>query len=216
MTPPATGESARQVLDRVAATRDARDLAAAVHDQAIRDAKASGHPVTQIAGTLGVTNRMRLYAVIDKPDEPARPVTPTPVVFLRGAGAPGDTWARVETAVLRRGFAVVKDRQQAWYLARGGVPVVLVDFSADRPTATAGLVQAKWKTTRNRRTAGQLLPRSERERLTAQGASWLDIPVTVEDRQAELPLADPTATAQVGNDPLDPDELARAAITQLT
>lgn len=215
MTPPAAGEPARRFLDRVATTRDARDLAAAVHDQAIRDAKAAGHPVTQIAGTLGVTNRMRLYAVIDKPDEPARPVTPTPVVFLRGVGAPESTWARVETAMLRRGFAVVKDRQQAWHLARGGVPVVLVDFSADRPTATASLVKAKWKTIHLRRTAGQLLPRSERERLTAQGASWLDIPVTVEDRQAELPLADPAATAQVGNDPLDPDELARSAVTQL-
>jgi hypothetical protein len=215
MTSPPPADPARQLLDRVAATRDARDLAVAVHDQAIRDAKAAGHPVTQIAGTLGVNNRMRLYAVLDKPDENARPVTPTPVVFLRGAGAGESTWAAVETAMLRRGFAVVKDRQQAWNLARGGVPVVLVDFSATRPTATAGRVAAKWKPVPIRRTVGQLLPRNERDRLTAAGASWLDTPVTVEDRQPELPFADPAATRHVGNDPLDPDELARAAVAQL-
>jgi len=31
---------------------------------------------------------------------------------------------------------VVKDRQQAWHVARGGVPVVIVDFSTGSDTCT--------------------------------------------------------------------------------
>jgi hypothetical protein len=172
--------------------------------------------MTRIAGTLGVANRARLYAVLDKtPDEPTEPA-PTPVVFLRGAGAPPETWRDVETALHRRGLATVKDRQQAWNLARGGIPVVLVDFSVDSATATAGRVKARWKTTQHTRTAGQLLTRAERQRLDAGGAAWLDTPITVEERDSELPLTDPATQAHVHNRPLDPDELARAVITQLT
>jgi hypothetical protein len=58
-------------------------------------------------------------------------------------------------------------------------------------------------------------PRAERERLTAAGATWLDTPVTVEERDAELPLTDHATQAHVHNRPLDPDELARAVTTQL-
>ena len=159
---------------------------------------------------------MRLYGVLDKtPDELTEPA-PTQVVFLRDASTPPAIWRDVETALHRRGLTTVKDRQQAWNLARGGVPVVFVDFSADSATATAGRVNARWKTKQTTRTAGQLLARAERERLTAAGATWLDTPVTIEERDAELPLADPATQAHVNNRPLDPDELARAATTQLT
>ena len=77
------------------------------------------------------------------------------MVSLRAAGTPPQTWWEVETALHRRGLATVKDRQQAWNLARGGIPVVFVDFSADSATATAGRVKARWntkQTTRPRRT----------------------------------------------------------------
>ena len=80
----------------------------------------------------------------------------------------------------------------------------------------AGRVKARWKTKQTPRTAGQLLTRAERERLTAAGATWLDTPVTVEERDAELPLADPATQAHFDNRPLDPHELARAVTTQLT
>jgi len=90
-----------------------------------------------------------------------------------------------------RGFATVRDRQVAWNLARGGVTVVLVDFSS--PTVTVGRVKARWRTTNTARQVGQLLPRAERDRLAAEGSTWLDTPVTVEERDAELPLADPEA-----------------------
>jgi hypothetical protein len=40
--------------------------------------------------------------------------------------------------------------------------------------------------------------------------------VTIEERDTELPPADPATQAHVHNRPLDPDELARAVTTQLT
>ena len=129
MTDQLPTESPDELLPRVTQTQNLQDQAAAVHDQAIRDAKAAGHPMTQIAAALGITNRVRLYGVLDKTyDNPTAP-TPTPVVFLRGAGAPKTVWDDIETAMRRRGLMVVKDRQQAWHLARGGVTVVIVDFS---------------------------------------------------------------------------------------
>lgn len=204
------------LLRRVATTRAARDLASAVHDQAIRDAKAAGHPVTGIASTLGVTNRVRLYEVLEKSfDNPADPAA-TPVVFLRGAGAPPQTWRDVETAMHRRGLATVRDRQQAWHLARGGVPVVLVDFSTGTPAVSVGRVKAKWSLSRTTRSAGQLLSPAERERLAVTGAQWLDTLVTVEEREAVLPLANPDTEARLQNEPINPDELARAAVSQLS
>jgi len=208
-------EPPAKLLRRVAATRAARDLASAVHDQAIRDAKAAGHPVTGIASTLGVTNRVRLYDVLEKSfDYPADPGA-TPVVFLRGAGAPPETWRDVETAMHRRGLATVRDRQQAWHLARGGVPVVLVDFSTGA-AVSVGRVKAKWSLSQATRSAGQLLSPAERERLAAAGAQWLDTQVTVEEREAVLPLADPDDEVHLRNEPINPDELARAAVGQLT
>ena len=97
MTPesPST-EPAAELLTRVAGTRAAQDRAAAVHDQAIRDAAAAGHPLTSIASTLGVTNRKRLYTVLGRPpaDHPGPP-PPTPVVFLRGAGATTSSWQNI-------------------------------------------------------------------------------------------------------------------------
>ena len=178
-------------LPRVTETQKLQDQAAAVHDQAIRDAKAAGHPMTQIAAALGITNRVRLYGVLDKTyDNPTAP-TPTPVVFLRGAGAPKTVWDDIETAMHRRGLMVVKDRQQAWHLARGGVSVVIVDFSRGSDV-TVGRVKARWKDVYRQRTIGQILPKQERERLSAQGPAWLTTPVTIEDREADLPLADPS------------------------
>src|SRR5664279_3918486 len=66
-TAPPSTEPAAGLLTRVADTRTAQDRAAAVHDQAIRDAAAAGHPLTSIASALGVTNRKRLYTVLSRP-----------------------------------------------------------------------------------------------------------------------------------------------------
>jgi hypothetical protein len=209
-------EPAAELLTRVADTRSAQDRAAAVHDQAIRDAAAAGHPLTSIASTLGVTNRKRLYTVLSRPpDDHPGPPPPTPVVFLRGAGATTTSWHDIETAMHIRGLNTVQDRQQAWNLARAGTPVILVDFSAGSRDVTVGRVKARWKTTATTRPLGQLLPRAERDRLAAAGGTWLDTPVTTEDRHADLPLADPDTATRLPNQSIDPDHLAKAAITQL-
>jgi len=217
MTPesPST-EPGAELLTRVAGTRAAQDRAAAVHDQAIRDAAAAGHPLTSIASTLGVTNRKRLYTVLGRPpaDHPGPP-PPTPVVFLRGAGATTTSWQNIETAMHTRGLNTVRDRQQAWNLARADTPVILVDFSTGTSDVTVGRVKARWTTTATTRPLAQLLPRAERERLAAEGATWLDTPVTTEDRHADLPLANPDTTTRLPNQSIDPDQLARTVITQL-
>ena len=136
MTDRSPTEPPDELLPRVTQTQKLQDQAAAVHDQAIRDAKAAGHPMTQIAAALGINNRVRLYGVLDKSYDNPAAATPTPVVYLRGAGAPKTVWDDIETAMHRRGLVVVKDRQQAWHLARGGVPVVIVDFSTGSDTCT--------------------------------------------------------------------------------
>lgn len=55
----------------------------------------------------------------------------TPVVYLRGAGMPAAVWQRLIAEVTSRGWLHVTGRTQAFHLARGGVPVVLCDFSRD-------------------------------------------------------------------------------------
>jgi len=68
------------------------------------------------------------------------------VVFLRGAGATTSRWHDIETAMHTRGLHTVRDRQQAWNLARPGTPVVPVDFSAGPRDGTVDRVKARWKT----------------------------------------------------------------------
>jgi len=137
------------------------------------------------------------------------------VVYLRGAGATTTSWQNIETAMHARGLRTVRDRQQAWNLGRAGTPVVLVDFSAGSREVTVGRVKARWTTTANHPPLAQLLPRAERERLSAEGATWLDTPVTTEDSHAELPLTDPDTTIGFQHQSIDPDQLARTVITQL-
>jgi len=114
-----------------------------------------------------------------------------------------------------RGLSTVRDRQQAWNLARAGTPVILVDFSPGSRDVTVGRVKAPVEDHRNHPPLGQLLPHAERDRLAAAGAPWLDTPFTTEDRHADLPLADPDTTTRLPNQSIDPDQLAKAAITQL-
>jgi hypothetical protein len=78
-----------------------------------------------------------------------------------------------------------------------------------------GRVKARWKDLRRQRTIGQLLPKEERERLSAQGSGWLTTPVTTEDREADLPLVDPASAKHIPNEILNTEQLARAVITQL-
>lgn len=120
----------------------AETAAGQVRRQAVRDAHAAGAPVTEIAATLGIKNRVGLYQMIDEHPNPAGTPAPTPAVFVRGAGVDSGTWTAVTSALHGRGWVVVRDRTQAWHLARGRVPVVLVDISQQRPTV--GRVKARY------------------------------------------------------------------------
>ena len=135
-------------------------------------------------------------------------------VFLRGAGASRDTWRALEQSLRGRGYMTVSDRTQAWHLARAGVTVVMVDFShgpADRPSVTVARVRARWRISHPQKTIGDLLSRTERERLTATGATWMSTRVTAEVRDMELPIHQDTITL----DTTTPDTIADAVTEQL-
>lgn len=197
------------MLDRVADTHTARQAASALHDQAIRDAAAAGHPRTEIARAMGASGRQRIYAAIEREPEPAAPAVLPPVVFLRGAKVPASRWTAVEQAMHQRGLITVRDRTQAWHLSRGGAPVVLVDFSGDK--GMVARVRARWRTTDVTGPVSAVLPRSERDRLA--GAGWLDIEVTTEERDAELPVIDPDNVRRFSGS-VEPQQLARWAVEQ--
>jgi hypothetical protein len=109
--------------DRVAAARSA-------HEQLIRDAASAGTTVVDIAAALGTTDRGVVYRVLQKPPAQPRLAGHTPAVYLRGAGVDTPTWKKVETAMSARGWVNVHTHTTAFHLARGGPPVVLVNFSA--------------------------------------------------------------------------------------
>lgn len=161
---------------------------------------------------LGNSGRRRLYAVMEKTPEPTTAPELTPVVFLRGAGATTQTWRQVQAAMHARGLVTMRDRKQAWHLARGGVPVILVDFSAGRP-GTIARVRARWRTTEITRPIGELLDRTERDRLA--GEDWMSTPVTVAQRDTELPAVGGDQTVHFDTTTLDPERLARNVIGQL-
>lgn len=139
---------------RLLAARDSRAAAEQIERRVIREIYESGDAdPAAIAATLGVKNRQRIYAIIDDTTmsddtELLEPEMP-PVAWLRAVGVPQETWDRITDALLERGFATTKDKRQAWHLARGGLDVILVDFSAvagrnkqPRDVVTVTLVRA--------------------------------------------------------------------------
>lgn len=137
------------ILDTVSAASAAAEAAQAALEQAVRDARAGGATITSIATALG-GYRQRVYAILDRdPSAPTRPA-PVPVVYLRGAGVKAPAWDRIERAMWSRGWDTTHDRTTAWHLARGGVPLVLVDFSATRGdgaqarVVTVARLRARW------------------------------------------------------------------------
>lgn len=133
----------RRALTHLAvADRDA-EAGQRIRRQAVRDAKAAGALVTEIAATLGTKNRNGLYEMLDETvgdDVPAPQLTPG--VFIRGAGVSAPIWSLVTAAMQARGWLVVRDRMQAWHLARGRVPVVMVDLSHAHPSV--GRIRARY------------------------------------------------------------------------
>lgn len=132
----------RLVLAHLAVADSVETTAQQVRRQAVRDAHTAGAPITEIAATLGIRNRVGLYQMIDEQPGPAEAPALTPAVFVRGPGVDSATWAALTAALHGRGWMVVRDRTQAWHLARGRVPVVLVDISQDQPVV--GRVRARY------------------------------------------------------------------------
>lgn len=110
--------------------------------QAVRDARTAGAHVAEIAATLGVRNRSGVYEMLEQTPPPPTPPPPVPAIFVRGAGVDQTTWTHVIDAIHTRGWIVIRDRTQAWHLARGRVPVVLVDITRTQPRI--GLVKARY------------------------------------------------------------------------
>ncbi len=52
-----------------------------------------------------------------------------PVIFLRGRDVPNQTWKELKQLLWERGLATIANRTAAAHLARGGTPVVFLDFS---------------------------------------------------------------------------------------
>lgn len=145
---PATHPIAGEIIDPTAALAylagvDTADKARAqLRRQAIRDARTAGAQITEIATTLGVRNRSGLYEILEETPPAPTPPAPTPTIFMRGAGADKATWAQVVDAMYARGWLVIRDRTQAWHLARGRVPTVLVDITHAQPRI--GLIKARY------------------------------------------------------------------------
>ncbi len=132
-----------RALAHLAITDRDAEVGQRIRRQAVRDAKAAGALVTEIAATLGTKNRNGLYQMLDETvgeDVPAPQLTPA--IFIRGAGVSPPVWSLVTAAMQARGWLVVRDRTQAWHLARGRVPVVMVDLSHAHPSV--GRVRARY------------------------------------------------------------------------
>lgn len=137
---------------RIQAAQQAAIHAQAAFEQTIRDEVLVGRITpSDAARALGTKNRQRVYAILGRGADGSDPIPPahTPVVYLRGRGCGQRTWTAVEAAMWARGWATVRDRTTAWHLARGGVPVVLCDFSSEwdglsTDEVTVGRVQARY------------------------------------------------------------------------
>ena len=228
-----TGQAAW--ADQVRSAHRAAAAARAAEEQVIRDAVAAGMTPTDVAAVLGTRNRQRVYAILRAAaGEPECPV-PVPVVYLRGRGISAATWQRVQHAMWRRGLVTIRDRSDAWRLARGNIPVVLCDFSEEldaHPPAPdggfwhgynryvkVGLVRARYRVTKYRPLLKEVLGPAQEARFREGGAAQL---LTIqleerEDREEELILVNGGKDNGPwrGTGHLDEDALARLVLNSL-
>ncbi|MBB6172156.1 hypothetical protein HNR23_002216 [Nocardiopsis mwathae] len=158
------------------------------------------------------------------PSPTDRSPTLTRVVYLRGAGNSGQIWDRVRHAMWNRGWATVVHRSNAWHLDRGGVPVVMCDFSCDLDRTPSpwfgydryceiGLVRARYCPDIVYTTLGAELPAAEQARLARDpniGSTVLNTRVRVRSEAMELVWLNHTAPDRPYRD-ARPDELSSEA-----
>ena len=117
---------------RLAEARAAADRADSGLDVAVRDAARAGISPDAIADALDFELDDVLQTIQDDehdqdPDADQPPLQP--VIFLRGRDVPNQTWKELKQLLWARGLATIANRTAAAHLARGGTPVVFLDFS---------------------------------------------------------------------------------------
>ena len=117
---------------RLAEARAAADRADSGLDVAVRDAARAGISPDAIADALDFELDDVLPTIQDDehdedPDADQPPLQP--VIFLRGRDVPNQTWKELKQLLWARGLATIANRTAAAHLARGGTPVVFLDFS---------------------------------------------------------------------------------------
>ena len=110
----------------------ARDLARDGFAATVRDAVAAGIPPGQIAKILDIKARSYIYQLADGVeglDDDVPPVPLQPVVFMRGARVGNSVWTTLQKQLWTRRWPTTTKRTEACHLARGGTPVIFLDFS---------------------------------------------------------------------------------------
>ncbi|WP_186779877.1 hypothetical protein [Streptomyces salinarius] len=135
---------------RLRDSRAAKETAALVHEQTVRDAYEAGMKVSWIRDELGLKDRTGIVRALraDRlaPEDAAaiaEPVLPVHV-YLRAPGFGEGFWTRMLATLHARGWRVVRNEQEAWYLSRAGAVMVHVDVAAllDDDPVTVALMQA--------------------------------------------------------------------------
>lgn len=214
-------EQAERLVDLIRAAKAARLAAEAAEERAIRDAVTEGLSPSRAATALGTTNRQRVYAILDRSpgdDTPQPPALPV-VAYLRGAGVKQPAWDRIADALHARGIITVRDRTQAWHLARGGAPVVLCDFSAgqlDDHPVRVGRVRARYDVTRPWSAVEDLATGDHAAHLIRTRSPLVGQRIEVEHKEMELqlisggPIGRPQRDLGEGRTGLDEQAIARA------
>lgn len=109
----------------------ARDLARDGFAATVRDAVAAGIPQGQIAKILNIKARSYIYQLADGDDSvDAVLLAPLqPVIFMRGARVDNSVWTALQKQLWTRRWPTTTKRTEACHLARGGTPVIFLDFS---------------------------------------------------------------------------------------
>lgn len=109
-----------------------RDLARDGFAATVRDAVAAGIPQGQIAKILDIKARSYIYQLADGGeglDDDVPPVPLQPVIFMRGARVDNSVWTTLQKQLWTRRWPTTTKRTEACHLARGGTPVIFLDFS---------------------------------------------------------------------------------------
>ncbi|MFE6185419.1 hypothetical protein ACFQ6U_13440 [Streptomyces sp. NPDC056465] len=133
--------------DRIREARAAKDTAAAVYEQTVRDANKAGRSVSQIAKDIGRKDRTVITRILgETPGEAVTAPRLPVVIWLEAPGSASENglYTRLERAMSQRGWLVAGD-MSAWHLSRAGAACVHVNARAtlDDDPVQVELMEAK-------------------------------------------------------------------------